>query len=168
MRTTVEIRSTVDYLTAPSTCRHHRLPLRDGTACPHCASSRVSKWGCFRGRQRYRCGSCERTFSTFTRTPLWHLKRPDVWRTFLWAMDARASVRLSARLLGVHKDTTFRWRHRLLNFWRAHAADEVSLRGRVTVGGLVFPSPPRAGGMAPRSLDVGASAAMRGLRTTGR
>lgn len=137
MRTSADIRSTVDYLTDASTRRHHRLPLRDGTACAHCASSRVTKWGRFRGRQRYRCTSCERTFSTFTGTPLWHLKRVDLWRTFLWAMDGRASVRLSARVIGVHKDTTFRWRHRLLTFWRA--VDEVMLQGRVTVGGLAFP-----------------------------
>ncbi len=38
--------------------------------CPHCEAKRVSRHGRANGLQRYRCGTCGKTFSALTGTPL--------------------------------------------------------------------------------------------------
>lgn len=127
---------TIRYLRFPL-AEDHRTPVQDGSVCPHCQQKRVQKWGRFSGRQRYRCRECGRTFSTFTGTALHHLKRPDRWRRFLWCVDGRLTVRSSAAVLGVDKNTALRWRHRLLDQWRRES--RARLRGRITVGSFFVP-----------------------------
>lgn len=117
--------------------RRHGLRARDGSACPHCDGIRIQRWGRFSGRQRYRCTSCGRTFSTFTGTALYYLKRLDAWVSYLWCVDARLTVRQAGDLAGVHRDTAFRWRHRLLTQWRLD--DDTVLRRRIVVGEILFP-----------------------------
>lgn len=131
-----DLSSTTRYLRFPLAV-DHRAPLQDGSACPHCAATHVQKWGHFSGRQRYRCCDCGRTFSTFTGTALHYLKRPDRWRQFLWCVDGRLTVRSSAAVLGVNKDTALRWRHRLLEQWRKEARPR--LKGRVVIGDFSLP-----------------------------
>ena len=121
----------------------HRAPVQDGSACPHCRTKHVQKWGRFSGRQRYRCTDCGRTFSTFTGTALHHLKRPDLWRRFLWCIDGRLTVRSSAAVLGVDKDTALRWRHRLLAQWRNESRPR--LNGRIVVGHFSIPHSDKGG-----------------------
>lgn len=128
--------STIRYLRF-TLAADHRAPLQDGSACPHCASERVQKWGRFAGRQRYRCRGCRRTFSTFTGTALHYLKRPRHWRPFLQCVDRRLTVRRSAALLDVNKDTALRWRHRLLEQWRKEPRPH--LEGRIKVGDFCMP-----------------------------
>ncbi|MFP4623277.1 MAG: transposase [Gemmatimonadota bacterium] len=84
------------------------------TGCPRCGHASVIRWGRFSGRQRYRCRACRGTFSTFTGTPLHYLKRIDRWESFRAAMERSLAIRPTAILLGVDKDTVFRWRHRIL------------------------------------------------------
>ncbi len=128
--------ATTRYLRFPLT-PDHRAPLQDGSACPHCPSRRVQKWGRFRGRQRYRCRDCERTFSTFTHTALSYLKRVELWPRFLWCVDGRLSVRAAAARLRIDKDTALRWRHRLLGQWRLEPRHR--LQGRVVIGDFCMP-----------------------------
>jgi transposase-like protein len=93
--------------------RATRFP--DGKArCPHCGCARVHRWGGFSGRRRYRCTACQRTFSDLTGTALGNLKRIERWFFFAVAMREGLSVRAGARMAGVHRETSFRWRHRLL------------------------------------------------------
>lgn len=117
MAATTPLDRTVRYLRFPL-LEDHRSPVQDGSVCPHCDGKRINKWGRSSSRQRYRCRGCGRTFSTFTGTALYRLKRPDLWRRFLWCMDGRLTVRASAAVLGVNKDTALRWRHRVLDQWR--------------------------------------------------
>ena len=138
---------TARYLRFPLV-EDHRTRLQDGSACPHCRSRHVQKWGTFRGRQRYRCSECRRTFSTFTGTALYYLKHPERWRRFLWCHDGRLTVRHSGAVLGVGKDTALRWRHRLLDQWRRDPRRR--LRGRVVVGDFCMPQ--SAKGVPARSL----------------
>lgn len=99
--------------------------------CLYCATPRVQRWGCFSGRQRYRCTACGRTFSDFTGTPLAHLKLLDRWPAFCDCILASLTVRHAARLLDVNKDTAFRWRHRLLG--ALGASDTTTLRSNVVL-----------------------------------
>lgn len=81
--------------------------------CIHCGGS-TYRWGRFSGRQRYRCNRCRRTFSDLSGTVLRNLKRLDACPSLLHCMARQASVRRTAQIAGISKDTAFRWRHRLL------------------------------------------------------
>jgi transposase-like protein len=83
-------------------------------ACPHCLASHVQRWGKESNLQRYRCCACHKTFNALTGSPLAGLKRRDAWASYAQSMIAGASVRVAARQAGVHRTTSFRWRHRLL------------------------------------------------------
>ncbi|MEX0892227.1 MAG: hypothetical protein WEB88_08660 [Gemmatimonadota bacterium] len=108
-----------------------------GPACPRCGSTKVIRWGRFSGRQRYRCHGCRRTFSDLTGTPLAYTKRLRLWPAYCACMLDGRSVRASARRVGIHKDTAFRWRHRIL---AAHlAAPPRPLRGIIELGETAFP-----------------------------
>ena len=48
-------------------------------ACPHCKAERVSRHGHANGLQRYRCGTCGKTFSALTGTPLCGLHKRGKW-----------------------------------------------------------------------------------------
>jgi transposase-like protein len=131
-----------------------RLRFANGLVCPHCASDRVHRWGWSGDRRRYRCLGCACTFSDFTGTPLAHLKRVDLWPRFQDCVLESRTLRPTARALGVHLSTAFRWRHRLLAALRA--TDDATLCGEVVVAETCFPfsekgrrtldRPPRARG----------------------
>jgi len=89
-----------------------------GLRCVRCRSPHVHRWGSFAGRRRYRCTACHRTFSDLTGTPMAYSKLPWLWGEFGTCMMESLTVRAAAARLGVNKDTTWRWRHRVL---AAHA-----------------------------------------------
>jgi transposase-like protein len=82
--------------------------------CPHCECRRVQGWGVRGGRRRYRCTACGRTFSEFTGTILAHNKRIDRVAAYCQALSRGLTVRAAAAECGIHRTTSFRWRHRLL------------------------------------------------------
>lgn len=136
MATHSPLHATIGYLRFPFSA-DHRAPVQKGDACPHCQGRQIQKWGGFSGRRRYRCGSCGRTFSTFTGTALSYLKHPERWCQLLWCIDGRLTVRASAAVLGVNKDTALRWRHRLLAQWRREP--QPRLTGSIVVGDFCVP-----------------------------
>lgn len=83
-------------------------------ACPHCHCSHIHRWGKEAGIQRYRCTACHKTFNAATGTPLARLKRRDAWQAYAQALIDGLSVRKAAKQAGVHRTTSFRWRHRFL------------------------------------------------------
>ncbi|WP_307729119.1 IS1595 family transposase [Massilia sp. IC2-476] len=83
--------------------------------CPECGGSRHYRHGIVRGLQRYRCRACGRTFSTLTGTPLARLRHRGKWLDYLKAMLDSRTVRAAAKHVGVHRNTSFRWRHRFLD-----------------------------------------------------
>lgn len=88
--------------------------LRRRPPCPHCRHPRAWRWGTARGRPRYRCPRCRRTFGPTTGTPLAYLKRPDRWPHLLACMREGLTLAATAARLGIHPATAFRWRHRFL------------------------------------------------------
>ena len=82
--------------------------------CPKCGSSDPYRHGQAHGLQRYRCVSCSKTFNALTGTPLAHLRHKAKWLDYLECMLSSTTVRRAAAEGGVHKDTSFRWRHRFL------------------------------------------------------
>jgi transposase-like protein len=94
--------------------------LEEVHSCPHCLGIHYQKWGVRSGLQRYRCRECGRTFNALSSTPLARLRHKEVWLDFLNTMMEGDSIRQSAKVCGVNKNTTFRWRHRMLNNPRHH------------------------------------------------
>src|SRR5437763_4336971 len=83
-------------------------------ACGHCGSEAFSKWGVATGMKRYMCKACERTFNALTGTPLAHLQKREKWLEYAHAIVDGLSLRKAAKRVGVHLETSFRWRHRFL------------------------------------------------------
>jgi transposase-like protein len=83
-------------------------------ACPRCRSVHLHRHGQAHGLQRYRCVDCARTFNALTGTPLARLRHRTKWLPYLDCMLQSGTVRRAATLVGIHKNTSFRWRHRFL------------------------------------------------------
>ena len=102
-----------------------------GIECVRCRSGDVVRWGTFRERQRYRCNVCRRTFSDLTGTPAAWCKRIDRLIDYRRCMSTSMSLRATARAVGIHLTTSFRWRHRYLG--GASLFDHVKMTGLVEV-----------------------------------
>lgn len=76
----------------------------------------IFRHGLANGLQRYRCRSCKRTFNALTRTPLAHLRFKGLWLAYLESVLHSTTVRDAAAEVGIHKNTSFRWRHRFLSW----------------------------------------------------
>ena len=88
-------------------------------SCPKCHAKKVVRNGQTDGLQRYRCRSCGVSFNALTGTPLARLRHRDRWLLqAAQALDQSLSVRKAARQMGVHRTTSFRWRHRFLRLPR--------------------------------------------------
>lgn len=101
---------------AVTTIESARAPL---LACPRCQGRALYRHGHANGLQRFRCRACGRTFNSLSGTPLARLRCKDRWIAFADAMlDPATTVRRAADQTGVHRSTSFRWRHRFLNWAR--------------------------------------------------
>jgi transposase-like protein len=83
--------------------------------CPRCGAKKPHRHGMVDGMQRFRCVACGRTFNSLTSTPLSRLRKKPRWLDYLDCILESTTVRAAARLVGVHKNTSFRWRHRFLD-----------------------------------------------------
>jgi transposase-like protein len=116
---------------------YRKLRFGESLCCPRCGSIDAAPWGSFSGRRRYRCRGCARTFSDFTGTPLAYLKRLDQWPGHCASALAHETLRREAARLGIHRNTAFRWRHRLLAALRT--TDSAALSGVVALRETPFP-----------------------------
>ncbi len=87
---------------------------RQHPGCPHCHCEQVYRHGYAAGLQRYRCRGCRRTYNALTNTPLACLRLREKWLPYLECMLDSRTVRKSAGTVGIHRNTSFRWRHRFL------------------------------------------------------
>jgi len=97
--------------------------------CPHCDSNAKRQWGRRNGLQRYRCNSCQKTFNSLTGTPLARLRKKGYWLDYAECLDKGLTLKESAKICNISKDTSFRWRHRFLKNGKSIKAD--SLEGIV-------------------------------------
>ena len=92
-----------------------RVAKRAPAGCPDCGSRAVKGHGKYRGRQRYKCLACGRTFNDLSETALARSQKPTVLRDFAAQMaGGGVSLRQSARGLGISLGTAFNWRHKVL------------------------------------------------------
>jgi transposase-like protein len=85
-----------------------------GRPCPRCACPRLHRCGQASGLQRFRCLGCGRSFNALTGTPLARLRKKEHWLAYLQCVLESRTVREAARVVGVHRTTSFRWRHRFV------------------------------------------------------
>ncbi|MDA1256162.1 MAG: IS1595 family transposase, partial [Proteobacteria bacterium] len=90
--------------------------------CPKCGQDQIAYWGYASGLQRYRCSTCKVTFNALTGTPLARLRHKDKWLDYAEQLTEGKSIRKSAEICGVHRNTSFRWRHRFLTNLNANKA----------------------------------------------
>ena len=85
-----------------------------GRPCPRCGCARVHRCGQASGLQRFRCLGCRRSYNALTGTPLARLRKKEHWLAYLQCVLESRTVREAARVVGVHRTTSFRWRHRFV------------------------------------------------------
>ena len=98
----------------PTECRALIERMANGRPCPHCRHPHKHRCGQASGLQRFRCRSCHRSFNALTGTPLARLRKRERWLPYLRCVLESRTVRESAILSGVHRTTSFRWRHRFI------------------------------------------------------
>ena len=99
---------------------------RPRPSCPACQASAPYRHGQDRGVQRYRCRACRTTFTALSGTPLSRLRHRAKWLDYLDKMLDTKSVRASAAAVGVHRNTSFRWRHRFLGLTKHDRAQRLA------------------------------------------
>ena len=82
--------------------------------CPHCLHDKYVRFGVDKGSQRYKCKSCNRSFTEYTGTWMAGLQRRDVVSSYLSLMIQEKSLDKISAILGINKKTAFDWRHKIL------------------------------------------------------
>jgi transposase-like protein len=86
-----------------------------GGSCPYCGRVGFRRWGrTGAGVQRYRCPSCTKSFTAFTGTKFGRVRNKAKLLENAACMREFLSIRKTARRLGVHRNTAFRYRHLML------------------------------------------------------
>ena len=94
--------------------------------CPSCQTARCYRHGQDCGLQRYRCRDCGKTFTRLSGTPLSRLRHRAKWLDYLGEMLEARSVRAAAKSVDVHRNTSFRWRHRFLELAKHDRPERLS------------------------------------------
>ena len=101
-------------ITAPAECIALIEQTACGRPCPHCHCPRSHRCGQASGLQRFRCLGCRRSYNALTGTPLARLRKKEHWLAYLQCVLDSRTVRQAAAVTGVHRTTSFRWRHRFV------------------------------------------------------
>jgi len=84
-------------------------------ACLHCCNTDIYGHGTYRGRSRYKCKSCKKTFNERTRTAMDGIKKVSEFQAYLNLLIDSVSIRKTAKKLDLNISTVFSWRHKLLS-----------------------------------------------------
>jgi transposase-like protein len=87
-----------------------RKRAQDSEPCPHCRSSSVRRNGTNRGKQRWACADCKKTFGATFGTALYGVHTPpaEIARTLLIVMR-RGSLRAAEEISGHKWETIKGW-----------------------------------------------------------
>jgi transposase-like protein len=108
------LREWIASIACPDECLALIEAAARGRPCPCCRCDRIHRCGHASGLQRFRCLGCGRSFNALTGTPLARLRKKERWLPYLQCVLESRTVRDAARIVGVHRTTSFRWRHRFV------------------------------------------------------
>ena len=83
--------------------------------CPHCPHKKYVKFGFKSGSQRYKCKSCNRSFTEYTGTWIAGLHHKDKIDDYLNLMVQEKTLDNIKVELEINKKTAFDWRHKILS-----------------------------------------------------
>ena len=92
--------------------RETKLNEKQGV-CPHCRNIKYVKMGKDKGVQRYKCKSCNRTFTPYTGTWMAQIHKKHKLADFLKLMQQGLSLDKIKKKLWINKKTAFDWRHKI-------------------------------------------------------
>lgn len=135
----------LDFLSSNSTPSDFKFivdtKLDNGIVCPYCGAKGkgVCKNGVHsNGRPRFICKHCNHSFSVTTNGILYYSKRSiKVWKEFISCFLHGFSVRKSAEICRINKNTAFLWRHKLCDSLKG-IMDEVTMSGIVEADETYF------------------------------
>ncbi len=111
----------------------------NGRVCPLCGSIHVVRNGHRSdGTQRFMCRDCHKSFVVSTNTIISKTRKDlSIWEKYISCMMNGLSIRKTADICGIHKNTAFYWRHKILDALQK-MADDVKLDGIVEMDETFF------------------------------
>lgn len=112
----------------------------NGRVCAHCnKETGVVRCGHTKaGSQRYRCNECGKTFTITSNTALQGVKKNlRTIKRFIFSMVNGWSLDHTAAYCKIHRNTAYRWRHKILDAVQK-TMDNVVLNGIVEADGTYF------------------------------
>ena len=102
----------------------------NGRVCPLCGCIHVVRNGHRKdGTQRYVCKDCGKSFVIATNSIVSGTRKDlSVWEQYIDCMMNGLSIRKTAVACGIHRNTAFLWRHKILDALQ-NMADDVTLDG---------------------------------------
>ena len=82
--------------------------------CPHCKNEDLYGHGIYKGRKRYKCKKCNKTFNDFTGTAISGIKKVKEFEKYIAMAIESPTIREVSKELKVNIKTAFDWRHKLL------------------------------------------------------
>lgn len=158
-----------EYSKEKFTTELREMRFNKGKVCPNCNSNSVVKNGTFKGKQRYLCKGCRKTFNDFTATPLSDSKKDmHVWGKFINCMINEFSLRKTASICEISLPTAFYWRHKILDAIKQFVgrgdvegiieADETffleSFKGNHKKSGFILPRKPHKRGGEAKTRGI--------------
>lgn len=137
----------------------------DGRECVHCHGRSVVRYGHDRkGRQRYLCRDCGKTFVATSNSIVASTKKDiTVWEKFIDCMLNGFPLRKTASTCGIHRNTAFYWRHKVLDALQTMAS-KVELEGIIEADEAFFDVSYKGQKVLPRpARHRGKSSKKRGL-----
>ncbi len=82
--------------------------------CPHCGCDDIIGHGNFKGRKRYKCKGCRKTFNDLSGTSIDKLHKKELWSKYVQCVSEGLTLREAAKESGISYRTSFIWRHKIL------------------------------------------------------
>ena len=136
-----------------------------GRVCHICGSIHVVRNGRRSdGTQRYLCRDCKKSFVVTTNSIASGTQKDlSVWEKYFSCMMDGFSIRKTAEICGIHRNTAFYWRHKILDALQ-NMADNVQLNGIVEVDETFFSVSYKGSRNLPREAHKrGGEVHLRGL-----
>ncbi len=111
-----------------------------GNVCPICGKTHIVRNGTRKdGTQRYLCRECGHSFVITTNSIVSGTRKSlSVWEKYVDCMLNGMSLKKTAQICGIHKNTAFAWRHKILGALQ-NMAGSVVLNGIVEADETFFP-----------------------------